>query len=297
VNGIVLNIQRFSIHDGPGIRTTVFLKGCSNACEWCHNPESMRGRPEIQVYPDKCIACGACVVACPEGAHELRDGVKVYHRERCQMCGACVQECFAGALVLAGKTMTAEEVVEEVLKDRPYYAQSQGGVTLSGGEPVLQKDFAREVLRACREAGMHTAIETAGNYPWSYLEELLPHVDLIMYDLKVWDPDIHRRYIGNRGERIRENLRRLAKEERDLIVRTPVIGGVNDTVEEIAGIARFIQSFDRLAYYELLPYHPLGASKYESLGRSHNTDFYTPTKEKMAELANVARRHVREVRP
>jgi pyruvate formate lyase activating enzyme len=297
VRGIVFHIQRFSIHDGPGIRTTIFLKGCSNVCDWCHNPESIRRAPEIQVYPDKCIACGACVEVCPEGAQEMRDGLHLYHRERCQACGACVRECFAGAMTLAGREMSVEEVLEETLKDQDYYLQSQGGVTLSGGEPVLQTDFAEAILRRCRQENLHTAIETAGNYPYPWLERLLPHLNLVMYDLKAFSPEIHLRHIGNDGSRIRENLRRLADAALPLIVRTPVVGGVNDTPEEIAGIAALIGDYPCLLYYELLPYHNLHTGKFASLDRKYTGGFTTPSRQQMSELAEAARRYVREVRP
>ena len=297
MNAIVLNIQRFSTHDGPGVRTTVFFKGCTNACAWCHNPESIRAGPELQIFPDRCIGCGRCLRICPVHAHELVNGEKTYHRERCQQCGGCVVECFAGALVMAGKPMSVDEVMEEILQDEPYYRHSKGGVTFSGGEPVLQKDFLLALLRRCKERDLHTAIDTAGNYQWAYLEALLPHTDLVIYDLKVLGPESHRRYVGNKGEQIRDNLMRLARAHRAIIVRTPVVCGVNDTEEEIAHIARFIKDIEGLLYYELLPYHPLGNSKRQSLGLPEEQSFYGPTKERIHELAEVARGFVKEVRP
>lgn len=297
MNGIVLNIQRFSTHDGPGVRTTVFFKGCTNACAWCHNPESIRLRPEVQVFPDRCIGCGRCLEVCPAHAHEQVDGRKVYHREWCQQCGRCVEECFAGALVMAGKRMEVEEVVAQVMADAPYYRHSQGGVTFSGGEPVAQHEFLLALLQQCKGRGVHTAIETAGNYRWALLEALLPCTDLVMYDLKVFDPLLHRQYVGAGCERVRENLAKLGATGWPLILRTPVVGGVNDTVEEIAGIARFIADFPGLRYYELLPYHRLGNAKRRSLGLPEDERFYTPTEEQMRALAEVAREFVREVRP
>jgi pyruvate formate lyase activating enzyme len=297
LTGTVINIQRFSTHDGPGVRTTVFLKGCTNTCAWCHNPESMRPRPEVQLYPDRCIGCGRCLVVCPEGAHEVVAGEKVYHRQRCKACGRCIDECFAGGLVLAGRTRGVEEVMAEILQDEPYYRHSGGGVTFSGGEPVMQHEFLLALLQRCREEGLHTAVETAGNYPWEWLARLLPFLDLVMYDLKVMDPARHRQYVGNDGERTRANLLQLAGKDVPLIVRTPVIGGVNDTPAEIGAIARFIQPFPGLRYYELLPYHQLGESKRHSLGLPAEDRFYTPSKETIADLAATARLSVREVRP
>jgi len=295
--GSVINIQRFSTHDGPGVRTTVFLKGCTNVCAWCHNPESMHMQPELQLYPERCIGCGRCIEVCPEHAHQLVEGEKQFDRERCRVCGTCVEECFAGGLVIAGKRMSVDEVMDEILQDETYYRHSEGGVTFSGGEPVVQREFLLELLRRCKEAGIQTAIETAGNYAWEWLEEMLPHTDLIMHDLKILAPELHEEFVGNDGKRIRENFTRLAETGKPLIVRTPVIGGVNDTAEEIEGIARLIGGIESLLYYELLPYHPLGESKRESLGQTAEDRFYTPDKEKMSELADVARAFVGEVRP
>lgn len=294
--GIVLNVQRFSTHDGPGIRTTVFLKGCSNSCSWCHNPESLRLPPELQLFPDRCIGCGRCLVVCPHSCHEQAGDERVFHRERCAACGTCAAECFSGALVMAGRPMTVDQVMAEVLADRPYYRHSGGGATFSGGEPLLQRSFLQQLLEACRESGVHTAVETAGSYPWSWLEPVLPLIDLVMYDLKVLDPEKHALYVGNDGRRIRANLEEVSRTGVPLIVRTPVIGMVNDTEEEIGGIARLIRGYDSLLYYELLPYHPLGLSKRTSLGLPADDPFSAPGKARLAELAAAARAFVREVR-
>ncbi|MEW6755420.1 MAG: glycyl-radical enzyme activating protein [Candidatus Latescibacterota bacterium] len=294
--GVVLNLQRFSTHDGPGIRTTVFLKGCTNSCAWCHNPESLRLGPELQVYPDRCIGCGRCFAVCPHGCHEMDGRERVYHRQRCAACGRCAAECFAGALVMAGRTLSVEQVMAEVLADRTYYRHSGGGATFSGGEPLLQRAFLQELLQACGREGVHTPVETAGGYPWSWLEPVLPFVNLVMYDLKILDPDLHAAHVGNDGRRIRANLEELSRTGVPLIVRTPVIGGVNDTDEEIAGMARLIGGYQTLLYYELLPYHPLGLSKRRSLGLPVDDPFHAPGKTRLAELAEAARAFVREVR-
>lgn len=297
LRGIIFNIQRNSNSDGPGVRTTVFLKGCSNRCDWCHNPESIRRRPQLQVYLDRCIGCGRCVVACGHGGQHLDNGERTYDRDVCVGCGQCAAECFAGALEISGRQMTVDEVVAEVVKDEVYYRHSGGGITFSGGEAVLQTDFLREVLTACQARDLHVAVDTAGNYPWPLLESLLPHVDLVMYDVKILDPDLSRRYVGNDGTRALQNLDRLAATNCPLIVRTPVIGGVNDTPEEIGGIARHIGAFSSLLYYELLPYHDLGDAKLSSLGLEGGTQFTTPDKDQMLALADIARGFVREVRP
>lgn len=297
--GAVFNIQRFSTSDGPGVRTTVFLKGCTNDCAWCHNPESLRRAPELRVYLDRCVGCGRCVDVCPAGAQHLTEEGRQFDRDLCRACGLCAAECFSGALELTGRDMTVDEVMAEVAKDEPYYRHSGGGVTFSGGEPVLQTEFLSHLLRACRERGLHTAVDTAGHYPWPKLEVLLDLTDLVLYDVKVLDPEVHLRVIGNDGERIRDNLHRLGQTGHPFAVRTPVIGGVNDTVEEIGGIARLIGQYPGLVYYELLPYHALGEDKLDSLGLVARGagNFSTPTRQQMEILAAAARPHVPELRP
>jgi len=308
VTGVVFNIQRFSIHDGPGIRTTVFLKGCPLHCFWCHNPEGIRPEPEIQFFPSRCIGCGECLKVCPEGAHELRDGVHIFHRERCVACGQCAALCYAGALEMIGQRMTVDEVLEEVLRDRAFYATSGGGVTLSGGEPLLQREFTLAILERSKAEGLHTAIETAANCRWDHLAELLPVTDLIMMDIKHMDADKHRAATGVSNGRILDNARRLAQTDKPIIFRVPVVPTVNDEPEQVAAIARFVRSLvearsddGRCAAadisLELLPFHRLATDKYRSLDmeyRAHGLE--TPTREHMAELVEVARAHSVTVR-
>jgi pyruvate formate lyase activating enzyme len=310
--GIITNIQRFSIHDGPGIRTTVFLKGCNLHCFWCHNPEDIRLEPELQFFPERCIACEACLEACKQGAHlfaaggelpaNLSGGVigervadtdmlHAFMRDRCNGCGDCVDTCYAQGLVLVGNTMSVEQVMAEITQDQPFYASSGGGVTLSGGEPLLQVEFARELLVACQAAGIHTAIETAANVAWSRLASLLPVLDLVMMDIKQMDSAVHQQVTGAPNTRILENAKRLGEQPQPLIVRTPIVPGVNDTVEQVAAIAGFVAHLPNLLYYELLPFHPMAKSKYRSLDLAYGAEELTaPPAAQMAELADAAKR-------
>ena len=286
LKGFIFDIQRFSVHDGPGIRTTVFLKGCSLRCFWCQNPEGIHLKPEIMFYPDRCIGCGRCLTACPREAHVIQDGVHMYLRKKCIVCGKCTETCYTGALMLAGKLMTVDEVLEEVSRDKVFYEVSKGGVTLSGGDPVVQHDFSRAILGQCKAEGLHTAIETAANCRWDDLAALLPVVDLLMVDIKHLDPNKHREVTGVSNECILDNARRLAQTGKPLIIRVPVVPTVNDTPEDIGAIAKFVQSFPNLQYLELLPFHPLGEGKYHALGLNyHASKLRTPAKDKMKELA------------
>lgn len=290
LKGVVTNIQRFSIHDGPGIRTTVFLKGCNLRCFWCHNPETLEPKPQLQIFPNRCIGCGKCLERCPHHAHVHVNGQRTFRRELCVACGTCAETCYAEALVLVGQVKTVEEVVEEVLRDKPFYETSGGGVTLSGGEPLVQLEFAYAILERCREEGLHTAIETAANFPWERLESILPVTDLVMMDIKLMDSQKHRECTGVPNERILANALQLGQQPQPLIVRTPIVPGVNDTPEEVAAIAAFVAKLPNLMYYELLPFHPLGTSKYESLGMDYRArGLKAPPKEKMEALLEVAR--------
>ena len=294
MQGLIFNIQRFSIQDGPGIRTTVFLKGCSLRCFWCHNPEGIRPCPEIQFFPERCIGCGECLAACPQGAHVVEGERRIFHRERCQGCGRCAETCYAGALVLAGRRLTVEEVMAEVLRDRPFYETSGGGVTLSGGEPLLQPAFSLALLAACRAEGIHTAIETAANCRWEDLQALLPVTDLVMMDIKHLDPIRHREATGVSNERILANARRLAQSSKPVVYRIPVVPTVNDTPEAIAALAGFVRSLPpcpdgQRHSLELLPFHRLAANKYQSLGLGYRASQLEPlSAERMAELRAIA---------
>jgi pyruvate formate lyase activating enzyme len=291
--GIIFDIQRFAVHDGPGIRTTVFFKGCSCRCIWCHNPESLSVRPQIEFYPSRCIGCGRCFKVCPEKAHITEDGRHRIDRNLCTGCGRCSGECFATALVLKGRRISAEELLETILSDRSYYEESGGGVTLSGGEPVLQNEFAAWILAACKKEGIHTALQTAGNYPFGQLEFLLPHLDFIMYDIKGFTPETYTFFVGGDRDRIFANIRLLGDRfNGETAVRTPCVGGVNDIDEEIEGIARTAGELKNIKYYQLIPYHGLGKVKYDALDEEFAGQCTTPPPERVRELEDLASRYV-----
>jgi pyruvate formate lyase activating enzyme len=264
---LVFDVQRFSIHDGPGIRTVVFFKGCSLDCVWCQNPEAVRPRPEMAYYTERCLPdCEACLDQCPESALRI-DRIQRIDFDRCTVCGRCVDVCPAGALTLVGRTVTAEELLAEVLKDRLFYEHSGGGITLSGGEPVLHSDFLSGFLPAGRAAGLHVAIETAGNYPFARLEPLLPLLDLVLFDLKLADPERHQHLTGRDNQLVLATLRQLTTCAVPLQVRMPVIPGLNTRAEDVAGMARLLRTLG-VRDLVLLPYNHLWEAKLHRLAAS-----------------------------
>lgn len=286
--GMIFNIQRFSIHDGPGIRTTVFLKGCSLRCFWCHNPESINPSPELQVFVHKCIRCGRCAEVCPVKAHSIECGRKVFKRNLCIQCGKCAEICYAGALEMAGEKISVKEVVDEVEKDRAFYENSGGGVTFSGGEPLVQKEFLKELLAESKRRGLHTAVETAGNVPWEAFEEITPFTDLFLYDVKVMDSKKHKAATGSANKRCIGNLKKLAEKGANIHIRIPVISRVNDTQEDMHEIVEFVKTTGRSIPMELLPFHRMGEGKYASLDLEYKAKEYeAPTDEKLQKLKQV----------
>ncbi len=265
LEGTVFNIQRYSLHDGPGIRTIPFLKGCPLACKWCSNPESQKPQPEIMYQKSNCIHCGKCFEACRYGALSKENPYMV-DRDRCVACGACAEVCPTNALVLKGKKMTVWEVIHELQKDENIYRRSDGGITLSGGESLSQPKFTRELLRACKERGWHTAIETTGMTTKEIIESVMPFVDLALTDIKIIDPSIHKNVTGVDNQIILENLIRISNLTKT-IVRIPVIPNVNDNIEAIREIAEFTKLMKNINEIHLLPYHNFGENKYNLLGR------------------------------
>ncbi|VGO13989.1 Benzylsuccinate synthase activating enzyme [Pontiella desulfatans] len=268
--GTVFDVQRFSLHDGPGIRTTVFLKGCPLRCLWCHNPESIDFRPEIGWRPEHCTGCGACIEACPEGCHQLsqEDSHHRFDRADCTRCGRCAEACAFGALTRIGKRMGVDEVMTEVLKDRAYYKTSGGGLTLSGGEPLAQPEFAEALLSAARSEGIHTAVETSGQVRFQTLENMVELTDLFLFDLKETDPARHETYSGMDGQLIRENLQRLNALGADIILRCPIIPTLNDRPGHFAQISDLVNSLSHIREVHVMPYHPFASHKYSELGKS-----------------------------
>lgn len=267
--GIIFNIQRFSIHDGPGIRTLVFFKGCNMRCKWCCNPESQNFGPELYFYSEKCIGCLACMNVCPQGAIKSTEtGQTVTLRDLCKNCGNCTLVCYTRAREMKGQKMSVQEVVDMVKKDQAFYESSGGGVTLGGGEPLLRPGFAASVLEECKKSGIHSAIETAGYVSWSSFEAVLPFTDLFLFDLKHMDSKIHEAYTGVGNEIILANLRRLSGLTTNIIVRVPIIPDFNDHDAEILKIARFVSEL-KIRELHLLPYHRYGEEKYRYLGREY----------------------------
>jgi pyruvate formate lyase activating enzyme len=288
--GIVFDIKKFSIHDGPGIRTTVFFKGCPLNCWWCHNPESQAMEPELTYRPSRCIRCGACVDACPQGAISCQDEAVSTDLLRCTRCGACVEACTAEARQIVGREMSVDQVMAEVERDVPFYDESGGGVTVSGGEPLAQPAFLLALLQACKGKEIHTALDTCGFAPWEVLDGVREHVDLFLYDLKVMDDARHRTLTGASNERILENLRALSQAGHEIVLRVPVIPGVNDDDRNVRQTGAFAASLPALRRVDLLPYHHAGTEKYGRLHRAYALpETRPPSDERIAEIARALR--------
>ncbi|OQA88697.1 MAG: Benzylsuccinate synthase activating enzyme [Lentisphaerae bacterium ADurb.Bin242] len=265
---LVFDIQKFSVNDGPGIRTTVFLKGCPLHCIWCHNPESQKTEREFFFEAKKCIFCQQCGRVCPKHCHTFENKVHSIDRAKCIHCGKCTEVCFPGALEEVGKCMSVGEIVAEVRKDKIFYDNSGGGVTLSGGEPMLFPEFSSDLLRMCKEEEIHTAIETSGFCAEKYLFEILPYTDLFLYDIKAVNQEKHKKFTGVDNSPILANLHRLDEAGAAFILRCPLIPGLNDSEADLEALAELANSLKNIRQIDLEPYHPLGENKHMLLGRN-----------------------------
>jgi len=262
----IFDIKRFALHDGPGIRTTVFFKGCPLTCQWCHNPESQSTRPQLLFDRAACVGCGGCVEACPEGAVKMRAERPAVDVDLCRVCGACVEACLRGARSIVGQTVSIDQILQVVIADEVFYAESGGGVTLSGGEPLLQPEAAEGLLSACKARGLHTALDTSGQGAAGDIRRLIPMVDLFLFDLKSADPVRHVEGTGCPSDSIVENARIVDASGTPIWVRIPVIPGWNDSLEELENLCRLASTMTHVEAVHLLPYHRGGVHKWDRLG-------------------------------
>jgi pyruvate formate lyase activating enzyme len=288
--GIIFDVKKFSIHDGPGIRTTVFLKGCPLHCSWCHNPEGQDPEPQLLYRADRCLGCGECIQVCPEGAIQRDGDVVTTDAEACSLCGACVKVCYPDAREMVGRQVSVAEVLAEVERDIPFYDQSGGGVTFSGGEPLLQPEFLLLLLRACKERGIHTAVDTCGHSDWQPLDDIREYVDLFLYDLKLIDDEKHRSFTGVSNQSSLDNLQALSRHGENIILRVPLIPGVNDGEDNLQATGKLAAALPSLMRLDLLPYHNTAMHKYRRLGREFSLpDTQRPSDDHLGVIAGTLR--------
>lgn len=275
LKGKIVEIKRFAVHDGDGIRTTVFFKGCPLKCVWCHNPESIGFEPQLAYYQNKCINCGECVAACPENAHIITEKGHFFNREKCVTCGNCEEVCLGEALKIYGREMTIENLMPILLEDKHFYETSGGGVTLSGGECLIQPDFCAELLKNLKENRINTAVDTCGFVSREVLDKVIPYTDVFLYDIKAIDEDVHIRCTGKSNKIILNNLVYLDSQNKAIEIRIPYVPNFNDT--EIPKINRFLKTLKNIKSIKVLPYHNYAGSKYEAMGMQNTLPSVLPT--------------------
>ncbi len=287
--GRIFAIKRFAVHDGDGIRTTLFLKGCTLACVWCHNPEGLSGKPEISYYPAKCVGCGACVSACPTGAHAIdAERGHILDRAKCIGCGACAKVCLADAITFWGEEKSVDELIPKLVEDRAFYENSGGGVTLSGGECLCQADFCAELLSRLKEEGIHTAVDTCGFIGREAIDKVFDYTDIFLYDIKSATSETHIKCTGHPNERILENLRYINERGGKVEVRIPLVPEYN--ADEIEAIADILAPLSCITKVKVLPYHDYAGSKYESLGMENTMPkVEKPTDEMLGSAVEILR--------
>lgn len=279
MKAFISDIKRFAVHDGDGIRTTVFLKGCPLKCVWCHNPESISYKPQLACYPHKCIACGECVAACPSGAHKISEDGHMFNRTLCAACGKCADICLGSALAFYGKEMTVQELLPLLLEDQDFYETSGGGVTLSGGECLMQADFCEELLKALKENGINTAVDTCGFVSRNALDKVIPYTDIFLYDLKAFDEDVHVRCTGYANQNILENIHYLDSIGKDFEIRIPYVPELN--AGQMEKLADFIATLKHVTAVRVLPYHSYAGSKYLALDMENTLPEQLPSEEEI----------------
>lgn len=291
---LITSIQKYSIHDGDGIRTTVFFKGCPLRCVWCHNPETQSFQKELSYDMERCVGCGSCEAACPSHAVYMKDGKAMLDKAKCTACGACVDYCNLNLREVVGEEKEIADLVRELEKDQMFYEESGGGVTLSGGEVMAcDMDYVEELAKRLHRRGISVFIDTCGHVPYKNFERLLPYVDTFLYDVKTTDPEVHKEYMGVDNTLILENLEKLSKDGARIYIRIPVILEVNGKEEDILDIIRFLEEKKiHAAQVNLLPYHNTGSGKYAKVGMEYGgTDLHAPSKDEMEHLRELFRNH------